>query len=50
MLKMLIDLVELDFLCTFVVGKIIYNKKCTYLHRQVHFIVESKQELNYSPS
>ena len=27
MLKMLIDLVERIFLCTFVVGKIIYNKK-----------------------
>ena len=39
MLKMLIDLVEWDFLCTFVVGKIIYNKKCTYLHRQVHLVI-----------
>ena len=38
MLNMLINLVKWVFLCTFVVGKIIYNKKSTYLYRQVHLL------------
>ena len=36
---MLIYLVSWNFIVTFVVGKIIYNKKCTYLHRQVHLVI-----------
>ena len=38
MLNMLIHLVKWVFICTFVVGKIIYNKKSTYLYRQVHLL------------
>ena len=36
---MLIYLVSRNFIVTFVVGKIIYSKKCTYLHRQVHLVI-----------
>ena len=38
MLNMLIYLVEWDFICTFVVGKIIYNKKGVILMNNTFFI------------